>query len=120
MQQPEEIKNKVLKLAENNDSIRAVLQQLPDEMTLGRDEQEKKDSFTFLTIFEDGSRIDLILLPLKKFDTNFKPDSLTIVWLDKDQFFKEEQAALADRLNLRMNSDEANNSIRYIEKIRYE
>ena len=35
------------------------------------------------------------------------------------QLFKEEQTKLAKKLNLCTNTVEANNSIRYIEKIRY-
>lgn len=64
-----------------------LLQQLPDEMILGNEEREKKASFTFLTIFEDGNRIDLTLFAREKLDTEFKTDSLTIVWADKDDLF---------------------------------
>ena len=65
------------------------LQQLPDEMILGNDSSESKFSFTFLTIFEDGSRIDLTLFPKNKFPENYLHDSLSIVWLDKDSLFKD-------------------------------
>ncbi|HXJ99173.1 MAG TPA: aminoglycoside 6-adenylyltransferase [Gelidibacter sp.] len=65
-----------------------ILQQLPDEMELGKDENHKKFSFTFLMIFDDGNRIDLTLFPYEKFDTHFEIDSLTLVLLDKDQLFK--------------------------------
>lgn len=134
MQKQEEIKNKVLKLAENDNRIRAVLlngsranpkvkpdkyqdfdivfiaqdfdtflndrswisllgkpilQQLPDEMTLGGDQNQEKVSFSFLMIFEEGHRIDLTLFPREKPGTDFEADSLTIVWLDKDELFKD-------------------------------
>lgn len=65
-----------------------ILQQLPDEMELGKDENHKKFSFTFLMIFDDGNRIDLTLFPYEKFDIHFEIDSLTLVLLDKDQLFK--------------------------------
>ena len=64
-----------------------LLQQLPDEMNLGKDENEAKFSFTFLTIFEEGHRIDLSIFPLEKVNTHFKPESLTIVLLDKEHLF---------------------------------
>lgn len=65
-----------------------ILQQLPDEMTLGNENNKEKVSFAFLTIFEDGNRIDLTLFPREKFETDFITDSLTLVWLDKENLFK--------------------------------
>lgn len=65
-----------------------ILQQLPDEMELGKDENHKKFSSTFLMIFDDGNRIDLTLFPYEKFDIHFEIDSLTLILLDKDQLFK--------------------------------
>jgi len=65
-----------------------ILKQLPDEMELGKEENENKVSFIFLMIFEGGTRIDLTLFPNAKFETHFKIDSLTIAWLDKDNLFK--------------------------------
>jgi len=59
--------------------------QLPDEMVFGRDEQ--KVSFTYLMLFEDGNRIDLSLFPVDKLKDHYKKDSLTLVWLDKDELF---------------------------------
>ena len=64
-----------------------LVQQLPDEMELGKDPAEVKVSFTFLTIFEEGYRIDLTLFPIEKMETHFQKDSLTVVWLDKDCVF---------------------------------
>lgn len=66
-----------------------ILQQLPDEMDLGNENNQEKVLFTFLTIFEDGNRIDLNLFPREKFETDFVADSLTVVWLDKDNLFNE-------------------------------
>ncbi|HEY6436228.1 MAG TPA: aminoglycoside 6-adenylyltransferase, partial [Ignavibacteriaceae bacterium] len=65
-----------------------ILQQLPDEMDLGKNENEENFSFGFLMSFEDENRIDLTLFPYEKFETHFEIDSLTIVWLDKDNLFK--------------------------------
>lgn len=65
-----------------------VLQQLPDEMEVGKSGNEEKFTFTFLMIFEDENRIDLTLFPYEKLETHFENDSLTLVWLDKDNLFK--------------------------------
>lgn len=70
-----------------NASGKPVLQQLPDEMELGKDPDEKNVSFGFLMIFEDHNRVDLTLFPYEKFKTHFKTDSLTIVLIDKDKLF---------------------------------
>ncbi len=40
-----------------------ILWQLPDEMTLGL--EENRDLFTYLMVFKDGNRIDLTLYPVK-------------------------------------------------------
>lgn len=66
-----------------------ILQQLPDEMALGNDNTQEKVSFTFLTIYEGGHRIDLSLFPRERFETDFVTDSLTVVWMDKDLMFNE-------------------------------
>lgn len=65
-----------------------LLQQIPDEMEFGNTEREKA-GFTFLTIFEDGNRIDLTLFPQEKFATHYIKDSLTIARLDKDNYFTD-------------------------------
>jgi aminoglycoside 6-adenylyltransferase len=59
--------------------------QLPNEMSLG--ENDEAVGFSYLMLFKDGNRIDLTLFPLEKVKTDFKIDSLTIVWLDKDRLF---------------------------------
>jgi len=62
-----------------------IILQLPDEMTFG----DKDDhAFHYLMLFEDGHRIDLTLFPLGKLSTQFKPDSQTILLLDKDRLFE--------------------------------
>lgn len=67
--------------------------QLPDEMTFGEDNKNNEEiiGFTYLILFNDGNRIDLTLFPIQKFKTEFKHDSLTIVWLDKDNLFPQFQ-----------------------------
>jgi len=62
--------------------------QLPDEMELYDSAQKISDSFHYLMLFKDGNRIDLSLFPRTKIGTDFIPDSLTIVWLDKDNLFE--------------------------------
>ena len=40
-------------------------------------------------LFEDNNRIDLTLFPKQKIKPGFKPDSLTILWLDKENLYRE-------------------------------
>jgi aminoglycoside 6-adenylyltransferase len=61
--------------------------QLPDQMDVGKKGPEKGATFALLMLFTDGNRIDLTLLPTNKIKANYKGDSLTIVWLDKDNMF---------------------------------
>jgi len=61
--------------------------QLPDEMVVGNEEPDRASQFSLLMIFTDANRIDLTLLSKTGIDINNKPDSLTIVWLDKDDMF---------------------------------
>jgi aminoglycoside 6-adenylyltransferase len=63
--------------------------QLPDEMSLGEDDKDNDETigFHYLMLFMDGNRIDLTLFPIENFKTDFAFDSLTIVWLDKDNLF---------------------------------
>lgn len=65
-----------------------ILQQIPDEMDLGKEENVSRLSFTFLTYFDNGNRIDLTLFPKDQFETDFNPESLSIVWIDKDGLLK--------------------------------
>jgi len=65
-----------------------IISQLPGEMTFGDENCNKeKISFTYLMLFKDSNRIDLTLFPKQKLQPDFKPDSLTILWLDKDNLF---------------------------------
>jgi len=59
--------------------------QLPDEMCFGNN--NKAATFSYLMLFKDGNRIDLTLYPVENFTTDFKLDSQTIIWLDKDNLF---------------------------------
>ena len=61
--------------------------QMPDEMEVFNREKNPSSSFHYLMLFNDESRIDLTLFPREKMETDFMPDSLTIVWLDKDNLF---------------------------------
>ena len=61
--------------------------QLPDQMVVGKKGPEKGGTFAILMLFTDGNRIDLTLLPKSEIRANYKADSLTIVWLDKDNMF---------------------------------
>lgn len=63
-----------------------LLVQLPDEMNLSG-EKKQRVSFTYLMLFKDKNRIDLTLFPVQKLASHFTPDSLTKVWLDKDDLF---------------------------------
>ena len=59
--------------------------QLPGEMILGKD--VKSIGFGYLMLFKDKNRIDLTLFPIEQVKNDFKKDSLTIVWVDKDKLF---------------------------------
>ena len=61
--------------------------QLPDEMTFNSDRWESTCHFHYLMLFKDQNRIDLTLVQKDKIEDQFKMDSLTIVWLDKDGLF---------------------------------
>jgi aminoglycoside 6-adenylyltransferase len=62
-----------------------LLWQLPDAMRFIA--QDESIGFGYLMLFDDGNRIDLTLFPWEKYQTDFKLDSLTTVWLDKDNLF---------------------------------
>ena len=64
-----------------------LISQLPDEMILECDEEKNNNpDFHYLMLFKDGNRIDLTLFPLDKVK-EFHPQSLTMVWVDKDNLF---------------------------------
>jgi len=60
--------------------------QMPEEMTIG---EKDKHCFHYLMLFKDGVRIDLTLLPLSALETGYKPGSLTVLLLDKDNLFEK-------------------------------
>ncbi|MEO8414795.1 MAG: aminoglycoside 6-adenylyltransferase [Ginsengibacter sp.] len=65
-----------------------IIFQLPGEINFGiEDISREKISFAYLMLFKDNNRVDLTLFPKKKLTTNFNPDSLTLLWLDKDHLF---------------------------------
>ena len=69
--------------------------QMPDKRDLLR--EKTPHAFHYLMLFKDGNRIDLTLFPREKFETDFTFDSLTVVWLDKDNLFENiEPAADSD------------------------
>jgi aminoglycoside 6-adenylyltransferase len=62
--------------------------QLPDEMEFFENGGKKSHSFHYLMLYKDGNRIDLTLFPLDKMEMDFIRDSLTVVWIDKDNLFR--------------------------------
>lgn len=65
-----------------------IISQLPDEMTFGEEQTMHKNiTFAYLMLFKDKHRIDLTLFPKQKIKSAFKRDSLTNLWLDKDDLF---------------------------------
>lgn len=62
--------------------------QLPDEMTFGDETiYQEKISFSYLMLFKDKNRIDLTLFSKQRIKSDFKPDGMTNLWLDKDNLF---------------------------------
>ncbi|MEC0371320.1 aminoglycoside 6-adenylyltransferase [Paenibacillus chibensis] len=64
-----------------------IIMQTPEEMsmfppTLG-------DRFSYLMLFTDGNRIDLMLVPMSEKETYCREDKLTVILLDKDQALPE-------------------------------
>jgi aminoglycoside 6-adenylyltransferase len=67
-----------------------IIFQLPDEMTFGDENTyQEKISFSYLMLLKDKNRIDLTLFPKQKINSDFKLDSLTNLWLDKDNLFSK-------------------------------
>lgn len=64
------------------------IEQRPDDMLLGNEEGITPISYAYLMIFDDGSRLDLTLFPIEKLN-DFKQDSLSVIWLDKDNLFND-------------------------------
>ena len=67
---------------------RRIILQKPEAMELFP--PELGNWFSYLMLFEDGSKIDLTLIPLNEFEDYFKEsDGLVEVLLDKDQLIKK-------------------------------
>lgn len=66
-----------------------IISQLPDEMELRYQDEGRRLSYGYLMLFKDKNRIDLTLFPLQQLKSGFHPDSLTAVWLDKDNLFAD-------------------------------
>jgi len=65
-----------------------IIFQLPDEMTFADETiDHKKISFAYLMLFEDRNRIDLTLFSKQNMTSDFILDSLTDLWVDKDNLF---------------------------------
>ncbi|WP_195573992.1 aminoglycoside 6-adenylyltransferase [Paenibacillus sp. 1001270B_150601_E10] len=45
--------------------------------------------FSYLMLFEDGNRIDMILIPIEEKETYLQDDKLTVILMDKDQALPE-------------------------------
>jgi aminoglycoside 6-adenylyltransferase len=69
-----------------------LLQQFPDQMVIGDIKNKHARAFHCLMLFEDGNRIDLTVFSVERFKTRFHRDSLTVVWLDKDERFLDMEA----------------------------
>jgi aminoglycoside 6-adenylyltransferase len=66
-----------------------IIRQLPDEMNFGKMVGKEVAGFHYLMLLKDGNRIDLTLLAIDKIDKDFRLDSLTVLWLDKDNLFSK-------------------------------
>lgn len=78
-----------------------IIWQLPDEMTFQPEKKQplkERASFTYLMLFKDRNRIDLTLVSKDKLKTDFRPDTLAIVWLDKDKIFSKNTPTDTDYL----------------------
>lgn len=64
------------------------IEQRPDDMHLGNEDGIIPISYAYLMIFDNGSRLDLTLFPIEKLN-EFKRDSLSVIWLDKDNLFND-------------------------------
>lgn len=59
-----------------------IMMQMPEDKVLPPAEHDGR--FIYLMQFMDGNRIDLTLIPLEKMDELMRPDSLSVLLLDKD------------------------------------
>jgi aminoglycoside 6-adenylyltransferase len=72
-----------------------MIRQLPEDMELYPPSPELADAFSYLMLFTDGNRIDLVLVPLNRLD-HFINDSLCKVLLDKNGVFENPLPAASD------------------------
>lgn len=63
-----------------------IIMQTPENMTLFPPSLNSR--FTYLMLFEDKNRIDLMLIPIEEKEQYFSEDSLTYILLDKDTSIK--------------------------------
>ncbi|WP_306008617.1 aminoglycoside 6-adenylyltransferase [Bacillus sp. MMSF_3353] len=59
-----------------------IIMQTPEDMAMFPPELGGR--FTYLMLFEDGNRIDLMLIPIEEKDIYCSEDGLTVILLDKD------------------------------------
>lgn len=59
-----------------------IIMQTPEDMAMFPPELDGR--FTYLMLFEDGNRIDLMLIPIEEKDIYCSEDGLTVILLDKD------------------------------------
>jgi aminoglycoside 6-adenylyltransferase len=59
---------------------------MPEQMNLPDYAENSRDCFSYLMLFADKNRIDLTLFPIGKLK-EFSPDSLSLLFLDKDNLF---------------------------------
>ncbi|MBU8785794.1 MULTISPECIES: aminoglycoside 6-adenylyltransferase [Bacillus] len=59
-----------------------IIMQTPEDMELFPN--ELGDRFTYMMLFTDGNRIDLMLIPMEEKDEYCREDGLTVILLDKD------------------------------------
>jgi aminoglycoside 6-adenylyltransferase len=64
-----------------------IIMQTPEDMSMFPPELGGR--FSYLMLFTDGNRIDLVLVPIEEKDKYCKEDKLTIILLDKDHCLPE-------------------------------
>lgn len=72
-----------------------MIMQLPEDMELYPPSPELEGAFSYLMLFTDGNRIDLVLAPLNRLE-HFINDSLCKVLLDKNGIFGNPLPAASD------------------------
>ncbi len=124
MQRPIDTKEKILKFAENNEKIRAVL--LNASRANPNIKPDKYQDFDFkVSIGKSGKFIEKYLessiyeeILITYTDTDIEKNWNALFLMTR--IFKEQQKQLSQNLNFDMNEDETNNALKYIEKLREE